>query len=298
METGITLTQLRILVAIADYGSLSQAAWHLGMTQPALTRQVRLLEEQVGRRLFDRDARGTRIRPDSALLVDRARQILAEVEAFSDGLDRNLVQGEVRMGIVPTAAAHGFPEMYRRLVQRYPALKIDVHEMYTAQLVEGIRHGDLDLALGSLPMAATDVGISRLWSEELVAIFPGNEAEPEPPVTIRDLAVRPFVGFAVGHGLSRRVLELFHEQDVQPQVRYEARGIATVIGFVAAGLGISVVPAPMARIYQQAGLVHIAPLMPRAYRQMILIYSSGHVLRNSVRAIVRFMESESKRTRP
>ncbi|WP_243239542.1 LysR family transcriptional regulator [Sulfobacillus harzensis] len=291
----VSLPQLRILVAIAEYGSLSQAAFHLDMTQPAVSRQVQLLEEHVGQRIFDRDAKGTRVRPEAMVLVERARRIVAEVEAFADDLDREMVQGEIKMGIVPTASAHRFPDLYRGLVQRYPGLKIDVHEMYTAQLVEGVRRGSLDLALGSLPMAATDVGISRLWKEELLAIFPANEEKPVQAAEFRDLAARPFVGFAVGHGLSRRVLELFHSQDLQPDVRYEARGIATVIGFVAAGLGVSVVPAPMARIYQQAGLVHAAPLVPRAYREMILIYSPNHLLRRAVRAAVRFMESASQR---
>ncbi len=295
MENGVNLTQLRILVAIAEYGSLSQAAGFLEMTQPALSRQVRLLEEQVGQRIFDRDARGTRVRPEALMLVERARHIVAEVDAFSDGLHRSMIQGEIKMGIVPTASAHRFPDLYRGLVQRYPGLKVDVHEMYTAQLVEGIRRGSLDLALGSLPMAASDVGISRLWKEELLAIFPANDPEPVQAAEFRTLASRPFVGFAVGHGLSRRVLELFHRENLQPDIRYEARGIATVIGFVAAGLGVSVVPAPMARIYQQAGLVHAAPLVPRAYREMILIYSPHHMLRQAVRAAVRFIETASAR---
>lgn len=267
----------------------------LDMTQPALTRQLRLLEETVGYRLFDRSARGSQLRPEGIIVVERAQAILNQVEALTDGIDRDLVRGELKMGIVPTAASHHFPLLYRRLVQRYPGLKVDVFEMYTTQLVEGIRHGHLDLALGTLPLAYSDVSVKRLWREELVAIYPANEPPPTSPLTIPDLVERPFVGFAIGHGLSNRILELFQAHNLQPNIQHEARGIATVIGFVSAGLGISIVPDPIARIYQDAGLISVVPFSPRAHRQMILIHSAHDYSRMAVRSAIRFLETASLR---
>lgn len=267
----------------------------LDMTQPAVTRQVRLLEDAVGHRLFDRSARGTRVRAEGEVMVERARDILANVERLTEGLDHDLVRGELKMGIVPTAAANRFPGLYRSLVQRYPALKIDVLEMYTSELVEGVRRGELDLALGTLPLAYSDVAVKRLWREELVAISPTGDPESDTPVSIPDLAHQRFVGFPFGHGLSRRILELFQEHNLQPDIQFEARSIATVIGFVSAGLGISIVPEPLARIYQQASVIHIRRLAPRAYRQMILIYSPHLTLRTLVRTVIRFLETASLR---
>lgn len=295
MDRTPTVVQLRALVAVADHGSLSGAARAMDMTQPALTRQIHLLEDKVGFRLFDRSGRGMQVRMEAQTLVDKARRILEEVEGFGEELGKDVIQGTLKLGIVPTAAAYHFPEIYRGLVRRYPLVKVDVYEMYSMEMVEAVRRGDLDLAFGTLPLPYADVILTRLWSEELVAIFPANEPTSLSAASMEQLAERPFVGFAVGHGLSRRVLELFHESGLQPHVAYEARGIATVIGFVAAGLGISIVPAPLAYIYQDAGLIRAIPLNPAAFRQMVLIHVPGPHLRPSVQSAIQFIESASRR---
>jgi DNA-binding transcriptional LysR family regulator len=286
----ISLKQLECLVAVADHGSISAAADALGVAQPTVTHQLHQLEARLGYRLLDRGPRGATVRPEGQVVVERSRRILEAVQRLGEGLvDARHVRGQVRLGIVPTASSHRFPELYRGFRSRYPGIQVDLHEHASNDLVEGVRRGDLDLAVAALPIAFADVGMAPLWKEELVVVAPaGDQALPD-PVRITDLAERAFVGMRAGSGLHSRVLELFHGAGLQPRLVFQASSLPTVIGFVAAGIGIGIAPADAVRHEAEAGTVRAIHLVPPAFRQLVLIFRSLNALAPAPAALARFL---------
>lgn len=293
----LTLRQLTCLVAVADHGSISGAAVALDVSQPTVTHQLQQLEQVIGQRLLDRHARGVVVRPEGEVVLQRARKIVQAAQAIADDLaEPGMVRGDVKVGIVPTAASYRFPELYRRLSSQYPLIKVEIWEETTPALVDGIKQGDLDLALGTLPLPYVDVTLDRLWREELMLIAPpGDDEWGAGPVPIAMLANRPYIGIIVGNGVQTRVVELFHGAGIQPNVRFEARTIPTVVGLVAAGLGVAIIPEQVARLYSEAGQVLAFSLEPRAFRQLVLIHRPLESLRPAAQAVAKFFQNQARR---
>lgn len=292
----ITLRQLECLVAVADHRSMSAAADFLDVSQPSVSHQLQQLEDALGYRLLNRHARGVSIRPEGQIVVDRARKILQEVESIGLGLEEaGTMRGSVRMGIVPSASSHHFPLLYRELKSRYPLVSVEIWEEFSEELVKGVRHGDLDLAVVTLPLAYSDIVVDPLWREELVLIVPSHADWGTEPVPMERLADQPYIGLTHGNGLQTRVLELFHRAGIQPRMIFEAKSIPTVIGFVAAGHGVSIVPVEAVRAQTGTGAVKAYPLAPPAYRQLVLVHRPLSLLSAPAKALVKFFMFSAKR---
>lgn len=292
----VSLRQLQCLVAVADHGSVSAAAFALDVSQPSVSHQLQLLEDCLGHRLLDRHARGITIRAEGQVVVERARKILQDVQGLGEGLKEvGQIRGEVRLGIVPTASSHQFPQLYRRLQSRYPLVSLNISEDTSEQLVQGVRHGDLDLAIVTLPLPYSDVVIDPLWREELVLILPPQDSWGRDSATIDMIANQPYIGLSHGNGLQSRVLELFHRAGVQPKMAFVAKTTATVIGFVAAGNGVAIVPIEAARPHANAGTIKALPLSPPAHRQLVLAHRPESMLSAPARALAHFFVNHAKR---
>ncbi|PSR35697.1 MAG: LysR family transcriptional regulator [Sulfobacillus thermosulfidooxidans] len=292
----ITLRQLTCLVAVADHGSISAAAQALDVAQPTVTHQIQLLEDFIGHRLIDRSARGITVRAEGQIVVDRARAILRDVGSLADDLeDIRKVHGDVKLGIIPTASASHFPFVYRRMLTLYPDVHLVVSEGRSLDLVEQVRQGDLDLAVVTLPIHYTDIDIVPLWREELVVIDSAQSGFAEEPLLVKTLGGYPFIGLDAGTGLQRTVLSLFHEHGIQPNIIFQATSIATVIGFVASGLGISIVPNQAVRVFADVGQVVVRNLNPTAFRQLALIHRPLDTMSTALRVISQTFAAQARR---
>lgn len=292
----ITLKQLACLVAVADHGSISAAALSLDVTQPTVTHQIKMLEDVMGHRMVDRSTRGITVRPEGQVVVDKARIILQQVASIADDLvDVRTIHGDVRLGIIQTASVAHFPFVYRRLMTRYPDVHLIVTEGRSMDLVDRVRHNDLDLAVVNLPLIYTDLQVAPLWREELVLIDNASSSMQEEALSVRDLDGLPFIGLDVGTGLQRHVLDLFHEYGIQPRLIFQATSIATVIGFVTAGLGISIVPNQAARVYADVGQIVVRHLNPPTFRQLALVYRPLDTITGAVRVIAQTFINQARR---
>lgn len=292
----ISLRQLTCLVAVADHGSISAAAQALDVAQPTVSHQLKMLEDLIGHRLVDRSARGISVRAEGQMVVDRARAILRDVASLADDLvDIRTIHGEVRLGMIQTASASHFPFVYRRMMTLYPDVHLIVAEGRSMDLVEKVRHGDLDLAVITLPIIYTDIDIVPLWREELVLIDSPTSVLAEEPIGVKMLGGYPFIGLDAGTGLQRNVLALFHEYGIQPRIIFQATSIATVIGFVASGMGISIVPNQAARVFADVGQVVVRHLNPTAFRQLALIHRPIDTMSSALRVIAQTFTAQARR---
>lgn len=171
----LTLDQLRYLVALAEEGSFTRAAERVYLTQPALSVQIRKLEEALGTRLFDR-RKGT-LTEAGRVAVAQARRVLEEVERL-----RLLVQGEeacfqgpFRLGVIPTLAPYLLPRLLPELKARYPRLSLSVREELTPGIVRGLEEGSLDAGLVGTEERHPGLGAEPLFAEAFWAyVAPGH----------------------------------------------------------------------------------------------------------------------------
>ncbi|WP_439140300.1 LysR substrate-binding domain-containing protein, partial [Roseicyclus sp.] len=180
--TNITLRQLRFVDALARFRHFGLAAEACSVTQPALSMQIKALEESLGARLFERGARQVRLTGLGEEIADRARDILRAVGELEDvaRTKRDGPGGRLRLGVIPTIAPYLLPRLIRDLGARYPGVDLQLRETQTERLIAELRDGRLDTALVALPVSESGLTEVALFSESFVLVRP--EAEAHRPV--------------------------------------------------------------------------------------------------------------------
>jgi len=249
------LRRLRYLVTVAEEGHITRAAERLGLQQPPLTRQIRSLEDELGVRLFERLPRGVKPTEAGRAVVEEARAILARAERLPD-LARRAARGEqgrLAVGVTSSGAFHPFvAQQIRAFRQAAPGVQLALAEDGTPELVRGLEEERLDAAfLRSRGALGADLLIEPLLEEPMVAALPtGHALAGEPAVTLAALAEETFVFYRrpTGPGLHDTIVAACLRAGFSPNIGQEAPRIASTLGLVAAGLGVSVVPASMQRM--------------------------------------------------
>jgi LysR family pca operon transcriptional activator len=154
----LKLRLLRVMATVAAEGSLLKAAQALGLTQPALTKNLRELEDIVGARLFVRHSRGVSANAQGQLLADASRKILTILRETEDSLERLEIHtdGTVAVGVLPTAASWVAPQLLRRMKQRYPGVHLRVIENRSEELRNALDLGEIDFVIGRLYLPLDD----------------------------------------------------------------------------------------------------------------------------------------------
>ncbi|WP_232663105.1 LysR family transcriptional regulator [Pseudonocardia sp. TRM90224] len=236
------LVDLRLLVAVAEGGSFTAAAQRLRYTQSAVSRRVAALERAAEVALFHRDARGVRLTAAGEVLNRHARTVLRAVEDAEAAVDavRAGAAGPVRIGSVPTGNAALVPRALARLEQRNPDVELRFREGGSVDLAEAVVAGDLDLAVvfASPLDRRLPADVIVLASDPLMVAMPrGHRLSAAASVGLADLAGERWV-----QGAPDVADELFAAADPAPECVFRVREWTAKQGFVAAGLGLTVVP--------------------------------------------------------
>ncbi|HYE21950.1 MAG TPA: hydrogen peroxide-inducible genes activator [Tepidisphaeraceae bacterium] len=244
------LHHLRYVVALAEEASFSRAAARLGVAQPSLSQQIKKLEADVGRPLFDRLPR--RVVPTQAgqRLVEHARLILAH---FADavrhvGETDGQVAGPVAVGAIPTIAPFVLPGLLTELARKHPAVRPQVVEDVTDRLIEMVERGDLDVAILSTHPGGRTVHVERIATEPLLLVVgPRHRLAKAKSVAPDQLAGERLLVLHEMHCLSGQVRKVCDRRRLSPAVVMRGAQLATIAGMVGAGLGVSIVPEMMRR---------------------------------------------------
>jgi DNA-binding transcriptional LysR family regulator len=200
----VEIRQLTALVAVADAGSVTAAARLLHVVQPAVTRQVRTLEEELGVPLFTRTRQGMTLTAEGELLVERARRALAELERarLEISPDQTAVAGLVRVGLLDSVTAVLAEPLAAAVAARYPGIELHVLTAYSGHLRQWLERGDLDLSLLYDLAADPALAVMPLLRERLWAVAPPDAGlSPDTPVSWQRLLGQPLVLPVPGHGL-------------------------------------------------------------------------------------------------
>lgn len=237
--------QLRYVCAIAETGSFSRAAERCQVAQPSLSQQVLKLEEDLGAKLFDRLGRGIRVTEAGRAFLPHARSILERMEtARSSVANTNEdLRGSVAVGVIPTIAPYLMPSYTAEFARTHPEAKLRIVEETTPVLIERLRDMSLDLAILALPLRHKDLEVSPILSEPLFAVLPNNHPRAgSPSLALKDLRKEPFVMLRDGHCFRDLSLATCMRARVKPNIAFESGQFSSLLGMVAAGVGISLVP--------------------------------------------------------
>lgn len=251
------LRHLRYFVAVAEAQHFTRAAKALGMGQPPLSQQVQSLEREIGTPLFKRHSRGVALTDAGRAFLEDAQRILRDADQATERARRVArgEQGRIRVGMINSAPFHALiPQVIREFRKRYPNVALTLDEGTTPGLAAAVRNETVDLAFVR-PLLETDRSLAMeplLDEEMLVALPSGHALCARARVPLLALSIEPFVLFprAVGAGLHDEIVRACRDAGFSPRVVQETSQVTSIVNLVAAGLGVSIVPASM----QQANI--------------------------------------------
>jgi DNA-binding transcriptional LysR family regulator len=296
------LRQLRYLVALADEGHFTRAAARANVAQPALSQQIRKLEDELGVALFDRTTRRVVPTEAGALLSARARRILAEVDDAGAELQRltGLVAGRVTIGLTQTPGPFDLPRLLSAFHARFPQVELAVREELSTVLAEQLRADALDLAFLSLVEQEQSRGLELhpLARERLVVALPErHRLARRRRLTIGDLREEEFVAFHAGATIREAVRQIALAAGFEPRIAFETREVARARAFVAEGLGVAVLPRSDAEA--PGPLVRIAELRgPSLVHRISLGWRAGKRHSPAARALLELARDEAGASSP
>ncbi len=242
-----TLTQLECLVTVAEERHFTRAAARCYLTQPALSARIRALEKILGVTLFERGRRRQVVAtPAGKEAVARARAVLAAVDdlVVAARALRNPLAGPLRLGVIPTVAPWLLPRVLPEVRRRHPELRLLLHEGQTADLVERLLDGRLDLLLLALEAELGGAATLPLFRDDfLLAVSEGHPLARRRRVRVEDLAAGEILLLEDGHCLRDQALAVCQEVGAAEAGDFRAASLATLGQMVAGGLGTTLLPA-------------------------------------------------------
>jgi DNA-binding transcriptional LysR family regulator len=239
----LELRQLRYFVAVAEHLSFSRAAKHLHLAQQSLSQQIDAFERGLGVRLFDRDTRGTRLTDAGRVFLPEARALLAQADAALAVVQR-AGRGEIGrldLAFLASTANYMLPPVVRALRERFPDVELTTHNGQVDELVAGLREGRFDAAFTRPPLV-TDLATRTLATEPVCAVLPvGHPLASRAQLHLADLAdedwvLTPRESWPPWH---QKYDQDFTAAGFTPRVVQRASGVPSLLGLVAAGLGVT-----------------------------------------------------------
>jgi LysR family transcriptional regulator, transcription activator of glutamate synthase operon len=273
------LRQLRYLVALAEELNFTRAAANEHIAQPALSQQIRRLEDELGLALVERTTRHVSLTEAGQLLVVRARRILAELEAAATELAavRGVDTGHVTIGAMHTMGPVDLSLALAIFHGRHPHVGLTVREASSEEMAEMLRVDELDLAFLSVTerVESHELGLRQLVSEELVALLaPDHPLAGRRQVRMAELAAEPFISFRAGARLRELLFAAGREAGFEPRVALESNESQRVRRLVSRGLGVAILPRSDA-IGPGAEVAVAALVEPSLRRDITLAWREG-----------------------
>jgi LysR family transcriptional regulator, transcription activator of glutamate synthase operon len=276
------LRQLRYLVALAEELNFTRAAAAEHIAQPALSQQIRRLEEEVGIGLVERTTRKVALTEAGSLLVVRARRILAELEAARDELEavRGVDVGRVTIGAIHTMGPIDLSLALATFHERHPGVALTVREQHSEECAELLRVDELDLAFLSVTerIESHELALHQLISEELMLLMPRDHAlAGRAEVRMGDLAPEPFISFRQGARLRELLFSAGRDAQFEPRITLESNEAQRIRALVSRGLGVAILPRSEA--IAPGAEVAVARLVdPVLHRDISLAWRAGRRL--------------------
>jgi len=254
------LRHLHYFIAVAEELHFSRAAERLCISQPPLSQQIRDLEDELGVKLFERTKRYVQLTEAGKVFLERSYLVLAQLEQaieVTQRIGRGEV-GRVAIGFVDSATYTVLPDILKVFREQFPAVELRLHELTTAQQIHALHHNQIDV--GVVRSAIIEPGLSTecVLQESLVLALPQTHPlSAHVKVSVSTLADEFFILFPakLGPVFYEQIIQICQQAGFRPKVTQEAVQMQTIIGLVAAGLGIAFVPASLQN-FHRSGVIY------------------------------------------
>ena len=255
----LTLKHFRYFEALARHRHFGRAAEDCAISQPALSLQIKDLEENLGAELFERSPRQIRLTRFGEDFLQRVSVILRSVDELGDlaraAQDRLI--GRLRIGIIPTVAPYLLPRIIGSLTQNYEGIDIHVRETQTARLLHELTEGRIDTAIMALPVSEPSLAETPLFTEQFVLVRPAEDGEkPVPnPEALREMRL---LLLEEGHCFRDQALSFCNMHSAAPREILEGSSLSTLVQMVAAGIGVTLIPEMAVPVETRSAAVSIS----------------------------------------
>ncbi len=278
----ITLKHLRSFAEVARQGNFTRAAQALSLSQPALTITIHQFEDLIGVKLFDRTTRRVRLTSEGEEFLPTARRVLEDFDHAIAGIREVAERRRGRVGVatLPSVAVRLLPEVIARFTQSYPGIHVHLHDDNASGIQRRVRRNEVDFGISSRWEVAPDLDFSPLMSDPFGMVCRADHplAQRTGAITWQELGGYTFLGLAPDTGI-RPLMQAVGDLPENIRVpQYEASNIATVEGMLAAGLGITALPALAVSAALDRGLVFRNLTMPAIEREICLVTRKGRSL--------------------
>ena len=286
----LNLDQLAALVCVVDLGSFTAAAEKVGLTQPAVSQQLKLLEQRMGVRLIERVGRRAQPSPAGVELLAHARRILAECASAEEAIApyKDGALGRVRIGSGGTASIHLLPRAIAAAKKRMPGLEIVVRIGNTDEMIRALETNALDLAVVTLPASGRSISVEPFFEDEFLAVAPKGSTMPEDGPDPRFLMDKVLMLYEGGN-TRRTTDEWFAAANLRSRPAMEFGSVEAIKELVAAGLGWSVLPG--IALARDRGRLVTSPVKPRLVRQLGLVIRRDKHLTRGLREVMKCLRA-------
>jgi DNA-binding transcriptional LysR family regulator len=289
------LRQLEIIRAIADTGSFTAAGEKLHVSQSAISRQILLLEDELGEPVFHRIGRRIRITPAGESLLQLSHRVFQDLQETVSGISdkRESLSGTMRLVGGMTVCLYVFPALLAEVRKAHPNLDLKVTVGSAERSIAMLRSGAGDLGLITLPVEATDLISVPVLEEELLLItYPAHPLAKRKSITPGDLDKQHFVLFETG-SITRRLVEAFFTREgIDPEIIMETENVEIIKAMVRHGLGISIIPWQAAAADVRTGQLFCSRIAGHALvRQTGWLYPKMTRLPRPVSEVIRVFET-------
>ena len=254
-----TLKQLRYFDALSRHCHFGRAAEACAISQPALSMQIKELEQFLGGVLLERGARQIRLTKFGEEVAQRVRDILRSVDELGDfaRASHDQLAGRLRVGMIPTIAPYLLPTIISNLTRLHPELDIHVRETLTPKLIQELREGRLDTAIVALPVSEPSLTEIALFAEHFLLVRPG-EAEGTPVPTVKALREMRLLLLEEGHCFRDQALSFCKLHASPPREVLDASSLSTLVQMVSAGIGVTLIPEMAVAVETRSAPVSVA----------------------------------------
>lgn len=287
------LRQLEMFQAIVDHGSFTKAAEKLYVSQSAISRQIKLLEEELGDQIFTRIHRKIYLTPTGEVLLQYTRKIFNELRLMTSEISdlTHLRRGTLRLAGGMSVCTYLFPALLKEHQQRYPNIELTIATGTNEEILRMLRANQVDVALLSLPFHDGDLEVHFAITEELVLVMERNHPlASRKEVTFKDLTPYLFIHFEKGANTRKLLDQIFAQEGVNFHKSMELQNVEITKPLVEIGLGISIIPLPAVlkdteqrsicyrrigrkKIYRELGWVFLkSDYTPRSLKQLLMLF--------------------------
>lgn len=291
--TTLNLGQLATFRLVVQRGSFSAAADLLGLSQPAVSLQIRQLEQFLQARLIERTGRGIKATAAGLMLLTHGERIEQAVDEAirAVGAFSHEVSGTITLGMGATACIHLLPPLLQQLRQDHPLLRVGVTTGNTLEIVRAIEENRLDLGLVTLPAAGSALSIAPVMNEEFVYIAAGEEQRQFGMLTAEHLQDRPFIAFSAGSSTRTVIDAWFQASGVEVQPVMQSGSIEAIKRMVRVGLGYSIIPRMAVACAQDRQGLCVQSLTPVLQRQLAIVMRQDKILSKGMSEIIRLLQT-------